>query len=83
MSRLLQPNIGLWLWLGASIAIFAILTVWVAVLWIRDRRAPKMALGWLGAWVLLHIAPPFGLIVLLVVLYRSMRGFVARHSPQS
>jgi hypothetical protein len=79
----ISPDAGLWVWLVASIAIFAILTILVAVLWIRDRRPPRMALGWLGTLLLLRAIPIVGILCLLEILYLSLRAFVSCYTPRT
>jgi hypothetical protein len=79
MTRFVSPNAGIWAWLIASIAISVALVIVVAVLWIRDRRPPKLALQWLGAWVLLHVSPIIGIVCVSWVLYASLRVLKARH----
>src|SRR5579859_5160451 len=83
MTNLISPDGGLWVWLVASIAIFALLAVLVVVLWIRDRRPPKMALGWLGTWVLLHAVPLLGVLCLLSILARPRSGLAAWRGNES
>lgn len=80
---LISPDAGLWVSLFASIAIFATMTILVAVLWIRDRQPPRMALGWLGTLLLLRAIPIVGILCLLEILYLSLRAFVSRHTTQS
>ena len=80
MTHLVSLDAGLWVWLAGSIALCAILAARVVVLWTRDRRLPRMTLGWLGSWVLLHIVPLIGILGLLAMLEESMRAFVARHT---
>ena len=81
MHDLTSLNVGMWLWLVASIAVLVALVVLVAVLWIRDRRPPRTALGWTVAWVLLHLTPVIGSVCILAMLYVSMRGFIDRCRP--
>jgi hypothetical protein len=79
----ISPDPGVWVWLVASIAIFVVVTILVVVLWTRDRRAPRMALGWLGTLLLLRAIPIVGILCLLEILYLSLRAFVSRHTPRT
>lgn len=83
MTHLVSPDAGVWAWLVVSVAIFAILAVLTAVLWIRDRRPPRLALAWLGAWVLLHVVPLVGILCLLSVLTVSLRTSVDHYTRQT
>jgi len=83
MTHLVLPDAGVWVWLVVSMATFAILAILSAMFWIRDRRPPRLILGWLGAWVLLHVVPLIGILCMLDVLYLSARSFVAHRTAQT
>lgn len=83
MSYLVSPNAGLWVWMVGWVVLVVILVVRVPVLWIRDRRPPRMTLGWLGSLVLLHIVPILGIAGLLSMLAESLHAFVVSHTSRA
>jgi hypothetical protein len=80
MSRTIAPNFGILAFGIGMTAIFAALVASAIVLWIRNRRIPRLTLGWTVTLVLVLTTPgpgafglSSGLLAFLVMVYASLQ----------
>jgi len=85
MPRTIAPNFDILAFGIGMIAIFAALVASAIVLWIRNRRIPRLTLGWTVTLVLVLFNPgpgafglSSGLVAFLVMVYASLQVLLPR-----